>query len=70
METEEKKRKYLIAQTMFNQIGGGTLYMLGAKNKAWSEDKKGNVYISFKVRGTAGGKANYIKMTYIISTMK
>lgn len=60
--TEEEKRE--IANTIVNQIGGKALYMLGAKNKTYGVNDKGNVFISFKTMKTAGGKANYVKVIY------
>ena len=51
-----------IANTINQQIGGKSFYMLGAKNKAFGVNEKGQVYLGFGIRGSK--KANYIKVIY------
>jgi len=57
----EKTRGQEIAKTIFNQIGGKALFMLGAKNKAYGESENGSTYVSFRVRGSKA--VNYVKIT-------
>lgn len=57
--TEEKQE---IAQTISKQIGNHAFFMLGARYKGYDEDENGNVYFSFRIRGS--NKVNYIKITY------
>lgn len=60
IQTAERNQE--IAKIIAQQIGGKAFYMLGAKNKIYGENEKGQTYLGFKIRGSR--KANYIKVIY------
>jgi hypothetical protein len=49
-----------VANTILQQIGGGALFMIGAKDKFAVNDKFGGV--QFKTMRTAKGFANFVKI--------
>ena len=49
-----------VAKTILSQIGGGALYMIGAKNKIAVDEQRGGV--QFRTGRTAAGKANFVQI--------
>ena len=61
-EAIETSKSLDIVKTISEQLGAKTFFMLGAKNKGYGTDNKGNTYISFKIRGSKN--VSHIKITY------
>jgi len=61
-ETKRTKEEYMaVANTIAKQIGGGALYMIGARNKIGFNEKMGG--LMFKTMKVAKGNANFVKIT-------
>lgn len=58
--TTETKQYMAVANTIAKQIGGGALYMIGARNKVGLNEKLGG--LGFSTGKVAAGKANTVKI--------